>query len=361
VEPELVCEVRFKEWTQGGSLRLPVFARLRDDKRPEECQRQGAEEPEAVVPAAVSATPPRTAKGRRPSGSPELSNLDKVFWPEEGYTKGDLLAYYRAIAPHLLPYLKDRPLVIDRYPDGIAGKSFYQKNAPAKAIEKIRTAPIWARGSSREIDYLLVDDLDSLLSVVNLGAIPLHIWSSRVATLDRPDWTILDLDPKGAPFTSVVEIALAIRALTEEIAIPSFIKTSGGSGLHVLLPLCQQLTHDQSRQLAELLARVITTELPKIATIERTIAARGGRVYIDFLQNGHAKLIAAPYSVRPLPGATVSTPLRWAEVNGNLDPKRFTIESVPKRVAKMAEDPLLEVLTCRPDLGRAIERLAGRL
>jgi bifunctional non-homologous end joining protein LigD len=363
VEPELVCEVRFKEWTHGGSLRLPVFARLREDKRPEECQRPGEEEPDAPAVPAPAPPPPPEARVKRqaPSGAPALSNLDKVFWPEEGYTKGDLLNYYRVIAPRLLPYLKDRPLVIDRYPDGIAGKSFYQKNAPAKAIEKVRTAPIWARGSSREIDYLLVDDLDSLLSVVNLGAIPLHIWSSRTATLDRPDWAILDLDPKGAPFANVIEIALAIRALTEEIEIPSFIKTSGGSGLHVLLPLCQQLTHDQSKQLAELLARVIVGELPKIATIERTIAARGGRVYIDFLQNGHGKLIAAPYSVRPLPGATVSTPLRWAEVNEKLDPKKFTIQSVPKRVSKSAEDPLLEVLTCQPDLARVVERLAGRL
>jgi len=368
VEPELVCEVRFKEWTGGGNLRMPVFVRLRDDKRPEECLKPGTEEPperSETPEMPETPTPQPAGKEKRtaaaPSRGPELTNLDKVFWPEEGYTKGDLLAYYRTIAPYLLPYLKDRPLVIDRYPDGIAGKSFYQKNAPGKAIEKVRTAPIWARGSSREIEYLLVDDLDALLSVINLGAIPLHIWSSRIETLDRPDWSILDLDPKGAPFASVIEIAQAIRALAEEMELPAFIKTSGGSGLHVLLPLAQQITHEQSRQLAELMARVIVAELPKIATIERNIAARGGRVYIDFLQNGHAKLIAAPYSVRPLPGAPVSTPLRWEEVNGKLDPKKFTIQTMPKRVAKMAEDPLLEVLEGRPDLGRAIERLAGRL
>jgi bifunctional non-homologous end joining protein LigD len=368
VEPELVCEVRFKEWTRGGNLRLPVFARLRDDKRPQECLWPSTEEtPEAPGAEASAAEPEAPPPSRKPasrpghSKPPELSNLDKIFWPAEGYTKGDLLTYYRTIAPRLLPYLKDRPLVIDRYPDGIGGKSFYQKNAPAKAIEKVRTAPIWARGSSREIDYLLVDDLDSLLSVINLGAIPLHIWSSRTASLDRPDWSILDLDPKGAPFQNVIEIARAIRVLSEEMEIPSFIKTSGGSGLHVLLPLGQQLVHEQSRQLAELMARVIVAELPKIATTERNIAARGGRVYIDFLQNGHAKLIAAPYSVRPLPGAPVSTPLRWNEVNGKLDPKKFTIKTMPKRVAKVEEDPLLEVLECKPDLGLAIERLAGRL
>jgi bifunctional non-homologous end joining protein LigD len=370
IEPELVCEVRFKEWTRSGNLRIPVFARLRDDKRPDECPWLGtAEAPEVPEIPEIPKIPkvPETASSEaaaKPAPPPRkaaLSNLDKVFWPAEGYTKGDLLNFYRTIAPRLLPYLKDRPLVIDRYPDGIGGKSFYQKNAPGPAIDRVRTAPIWARGSSREIEYLLVDDLESLLSVINLGAIPLHIWSSRVKTLDRPDWTILDLDPKGAPFTNVVVIALAIRALTEEIEIPSFIKTSGGSGLHVLLPLCQQLTHDQSRQLAELLARVIVSELPQIATTERMIAARGGRVYIDFLQNGHAKLIAAPYSVRPHPGAPVSTPLRWEEVTDKLDPKEFTIVTVPKRVAKLAEDPLLDVLTGRPDLGRAIERLARRL
>jgi bifunctional non-homologous end joining protein LigD len=370
VEPELVCEVRFKEWTHGGNLRHPVFVRLRDDKRPDECTRPGEAEPIAPPPVrdalpeedAPAPPVPPSSQGQRTAKKPaELSNLDKVFWPEEGYTKGDLLAYYRAIAERLLPYLKDRPLVIDRYPDGIAGKSFYQKNAPAKAIETVRTAPIWARGSSREIDYLLVDDEEALLQVINLGAIPLHIWSSRVASLELPDWTILDLDPKGAPFANVIEIARAIRALAADMELPAFIKTSGGSGLHVLLPLGRQITYEQSRQLAELMARVIVAELPGIATVERTIASRGGRVYVDFLQNGRGRLIAAPYSVRPLPGATVSTPLAWEEVTGKLDPKKFTIKTVPKRFAKLKDDPLLAVLEERPDLGRAIERLAKRL
>ncbi|HTQ80505.1 MAG TPA: DNA ligase D [Thermoanaerobaculia bacterium] len=378
VEPELVCEVRFKEWTPGGNLRLPVFARLRDDKRPDECVRldapevldapdapQELEEADAAentpLPSPSSPPPPSPPRPARRGRAPELSNLDKVFWPQEGYTKGDLLNYYREIAPYLLPYLKDRPLVIDRYPDGIEGKSFYQKNAPSPTVDWVRTIPIWGEGSAREIEYLLVDDADSLLAVINLGAIPLHLWSSRVQTLDRPDWTILDLDPKGAPFSHVVEIAGAIRALTEELGMPSFIKTSGGSGLHVLLPLAQLCTYEQSRQLAELLARVVVGELPKIATVERTLAARGGKVYVDYLQNGRGRLIAGPYSARPRPGATVSAPLLWDEVGSELDPRAFTIRTVPERARSLGADPLLPVLGTRPDLGGAIEKLAGRL
>jgi bifunctional non-homologous end joining protein LigD len=292
---------------------------------------------------------------------PKLSNLDKVFWPEEGYTKGDLIGFYRAVAPWLLPYLRDRPLVLTRYPDGIAGKHFFQKNAAEATPAWVRTVPIWSEDSQREIDYFVVDDDATLAYVANLGAIPLHVWSSRVASSELPDWSIVDLDPKGAPFTDVVAVALAFRELGAEIGLEPFIKTSGSSGLHLLLPLGARYSYEQSRRLAELLSRLVARRLPKIATVERVIARRGGRVYLDYLQNGHGKLLVAPFSVRPLPGAPVSTPLEWRDVGPRLDPRRFTIATVPARLAKIGRDPLRPVLETSVDLAQVLARLAARL
>ena len=191
----------------------------------------------------------------------------------------------------------------------------------------------------------------------NLGTIPVHAWASRASALTRPDWCILDLDPKGAPFRDVVRVAREIRRLCDEIALPSFPKTSGASGLHVLLPLGGSCTYEQSRQLGELLARVIVARLPDLATIVRPIGSREGRVYVDFLQNRHGQTIAAPFSVRPLPGATVSTPLRWTEVTPRLHPSRFTIRTVPPRVRRMRQDPLSPVLRTSPDLTTVLDRL----
>ncbi|HKV07809.1 MAG TPA: DNA ligase D [Thermoanaerobaculia bacterium] len=350
VEPAVVVEVRYKEQTEDGHLRHPVFLRVRDDKTVGECFGPG-EEPEEA--------PEETAPAPQPVPEVKLTNLDKVFWPEEGYTKGDLIEYYRAISPWMLPLLYDRPLVLDRYPNGITGKSFYQKNAPDAS--RVRTVSIRSDGSGRAIDYFLCDGEASLLYLVNLGAIPFHVWASRVDSLERPDWCILDLDPKTAPFTDVVTIALAIRDLCDEIEMPCFAKTSGGSGLHVLLPMGRRLEHDPVRQLAELLAQVIVARLPAIATTERSIPKRRGRVYVDALQNGRGKLLAAPYTVRPRPGATVSTPLLWREVSPRLDVRKFDLKTVPKRLRKMGEDPLLPVLGDAPDLARTLELLSKRI
>jgi bifunctional non-homologous end joining protein LigD len=251
--------------------------------------------------------------------------------------------------------------VLTRYPDGIHGKSFFQKDAPGFVPGWVRTERIWSEHAEREIDYFICDDADSLVYLANLGTIPIHVWSSRVTSLATPDWCILDLDPKGAPFAHVVEVAHAIRALCESVELDCFVKTSGATGLHVLLPLGRRCTYDQSRTLGELLARVIVDELPEIATIARSIAAREGRVYVDFLQNGHGKTIAGPFSVRPLPGATVSTPLAWKEVTAKLDPARFTIRTVLARMRRKKDDPVRPVLDRECDLVEVLTRLAARL
>ena len=345
VRPELVAEVRYTEATERGYLRQPVFLRLREDKRVQDCD--APPQPKLPIePAASSPTPPAPKL--------QLSNLDKVFWPDDGYSKGDLLRYYDQIWPLLAPYLEDRPLVLTRYPDGITGKSFFQKNAPDFIPEWILTHRI------EDTDYFICNDRDTLLYIINLGCIPLHVWSARRTSLERPDWAILDLDPKGAPFSYVVAVAKQIHALLAPLHVPHFVKTSGQEGLHVLLPLGRHLTHDEAKTLAELLARIVAAELPDIATVARPLGERGGKVYVDFLQNGFGKTIAAPFSVRPRPGAPVSTPLDWREVGGRLDPSRFTIKTVTRRFAKRG-DPLLEVLRAELDLQSVLAALERRV
>ncbi len=348
VEPELVCEARYKEQTRVGMLRHPVFLGLRDDKAPEECTPQ-----EVVDPAAE---PPEPATVAKPGL--QFTNPDKIFWPEDGYTKGDLVEYYRRIAPYILPFLQDRPVVLTRYPDGIDGKSFFQKNAPDFAPDWIRTETIWSEGSEREIEYFVCNDEETLLYLANLATIPLHIWSSRLQTLSQPDWCILDLDPKDAPFKDVVAVAKEIHRLCQEIDLPHYVKTSGSSGLHILIPLGATCTYEQSRTMGMLIAQVVSRKLPKISTIVRTPSKRGGKVYIDYVQNGHGRLLVAPYCVRPLPGAPVSAPLRWSEVNGKLTIGNYTIANMPARAKRQRSDPLLPVLSETPDLLSALQKLS---
>ena len=356
VEPRLVCEVRFTEWTEDGGLRHPTFLGLRDDKRPEECRR----EPAVTLPPDEGRSPVPASPQPEPEPVVRFTNLQKVFWPAEGYTKGDLIRYYDSISPLLLPYLADRPLVLTRYPDGIAGKSFFQKDAPDFVPSWVRTERIYSKDAEREIDYFIVNDARTLSYVINLGTIPLHLWSARLRALDRPDWLILDLDPKGAPFTDVVKVAQALHRILDELELPSYVKTSGATGLHILLPLGARYSHEDTRTFARLLALLGVDTVPDIATIARPIQSRGGKVYVDFGQNGHGRTIVAPYSVRPLPGAPVSCPLRWSEVTASLDPARFTIVTLPKRFAKLA-DPLAPVFAGSIDMTAAIARLERRV
>ena len=361
VEPRLVAEVRYKEWTPDHLLRQPVFVRFRDDKEPKDCVIQGSRESGVGRDGADRDLPARREEPLPIPHEVVFSNLDKVFWPEEGYTKGDLIEYYRAISPWLLPYLADRPVVLTRFPDGIAGKSFFQKDAPGFTPEWLRTERIWSEDTQREIDYFVCDDVESLLYLANMATIPLHVWGSRAATLERPDWCILDLDPKEAPFAHVVTVAKAAKRLCDAIELPCFVKTSGSTGLHVLLPLGRQCTYEQARTLGGLLARVIAAQLPDVATITRQVGKRGPRVYLDYVQNGHGRLLVAPFSVRPLPGAPVSMPLKWSEVTPKLDIRKFTIATAPARMRRLREDPLRPVLDLKPDLVTALARLQARL
>ena len=364
VEPFLVCEVRYHAWTAEGLLRQPVFVRLREDKKVEECGSEGkpasSTSTPTSTPTATSTATSTVDDGAEPRHV-SLTNLDKVFFPEDGLTKRDLVEYYRAISPWLLPYLRDRPLTLTRFPDGIRGKSFFQKDAPAWRPGWIRTLRVWSEETGRDLEQYVVDDLPSLLHVVNLGTIPIHVVASRAPDLGRPDWCSVDLDPKGAPLAHVVRLARALHELCDHIGLPAFVKTTGQAGLHVLVPLGGQCTHEQARQLAGLLARVVADELPDLCTLERLIAARRGRVYLDTLQNGAGKTLAAPFCVRPRPAGPVSTPLRWSEVTDKLDLGRFTMSTVPRRMARLRDDPLAPVLDLHPDLVAALARLRDHL
>jgi bifunctional non-homologous end joining protein LigD len=224
----------------------------------------------------------------------------------------------------------------------------------------LRLETMWSEHAEREIRYFVLDDLPSLLYVANMATIPLHVWSSRVAALERPDWCILDLDPKGAPFADVVKIAKHLRSLCDEVGLKSFVKTSGSTGLHVLIPLGARYTYEQSRTLAELLARFAAKSLPDIATIVRSVSDRDGKVYVDYLQNGHGRLLVSPLCVRPLPGAPVSMPIEWSQVNGRLKIERFTIRNA-RKLLRTHGDPLAGVLTESIDMLGALEALTRQL
>jgi len=334
VDPTLVAEVRYKEWERGGSPRAPVFCRFRDDRRPEQC------------------LPPWRSEER----TVNFVNLDKIWFPEDGFSKGDLIRYYQAISPWMLPYLRDRPLMLTRFPDGIHGESFFQKQAGGPYV------PSWVHtvemeGDEGPIRQFVCEDAETLSFLVNLGTIPFHLWSARVADLEHPDWCILDLDPKAAPFEHVITLAVAARALCEELELPHFIKTSGSSGLHVLVPLERQLDHGAAISFGQVLAEALVQQHPDIATTERAVRARRSKVYVDYLQNGRGKLLAAPYSARPLPGVPVSMPLRWDEVRPGLHPRQFTALDAPARMERLREDPFQGVLGEAPELVTVLSRL----
>jgi bifunctional non-homologous end joining protein LigD len=368
-EPKLVCEVRFTEWTHDGGLRHPTFLGMRTDVKPEDIRREEPVRLEEPVQEAVEDTVERgeaMAPSKKRPHEPasdgrevRVTNPKKVFWPEDGYTKSDLVAYYDAVAPLLLPYLRDRPVVLTRYPDGITGKSFFQKDAPVYVPDWVRTETISHEDVKRDIRYFVIDDLPSLRYVANLGTIPIHVWSACVASLEHPDWMVLDLDPKEAPFTHVVQVARALKTILDELSLPSFIKTSGATGLHVLVPMGRRYTHEESRTFARLLAMLTVESVPEISTVTRAIHGRGGKVYVDFGQNGRGNTIVSPYAVRPLKGAPASCPLRWDEVTARLDPARFTIRTIPKRFEEMP-DPCAGVLGKGVDMAKALAAIAKR-
>lgn len=347
VEPQLVCEVEFAEWTHDGRLRAPSYRGLRDDKRPEEVHRE-----RETIRSEIR-------KGKRVL---KLSNLDKPFWPEEGITKGDLLAYYRDVAPVVLPHVRNRPFTMKRYPDGWQGPHFFQKDAPKHRPAWIPTRAFEAsardaKRTRRMIDYALVNDELTLLWMVNMGCIDLNCWYSRVDLPSRPDFVLFDLDPSaGVGFPETVQVALLVKEALDLVDLASFPKTSGSEGIHVVVPIERRSTYDDTRRFAEIVAAAIARTHPGLATTEWTKSKRRG-VLIDANQNGEGKTIASAYSVRPEAGAPVSTPLRWDELEESLEPGAFTMEVVLDRVAEHG-DLFAGVLTTKQSLAPALRKLS---
>jgi bifunctional non-homologous end joining protein LigD len=345
IEPRLIAQVRYGEWTHDGHLRHPAYLGLRDDKEPDE----------------VTAPVPLENVIRKGKRELKLSNLDKPFWPDEGITKGDLLRYYRDVAPVLVPHLKDRPFTMRRYPNGAYSEAFFQKDAPKHMPEWISTfhANVSQRDGARTkrwIDFPLVNDELALLWMVNMGCIDMNAWYSRVDKPDRPDFVLFDLDPTPeVPWPQTIEVALILKELLDALELLSFPKTSGGKGFHVLVPLDRRSTYTESRQFAEIVAGAIARAHPKLATTEWSKARRRG-VLIDSNQNGEGKTIASAYSVRPKPNAPVSTPLRWDEVDDKLNPSIYTMQVVLDRVRRHG-DLYAGVLETRQSLGKALKRI----
>jgi bifunctional non-homologous end joining protein LigD len=305
-------------------------------------RQQGA--PSALAGAAGPVPGPKPA-----SSAPEkveISNPDKVLYPADGITKADVVAYYRKVAPWLLPFLKDRPITLERLPEGVGEDRphFWQKNTPASYPAWIPRVQL-PTATGKPVAYVLVNDLATLLYLVNQGALTFHPWLSRVGSLDRPDFVLFDLDPGAAPFADVVTVARRLREELTGEGREAVVKTSGKSGLHLLVPWREAGGYDEARAWAGAVAGRVAAALPKTATVETRKANRGGRVYIDVLQNARGHHLVAPYVVRAVPGATVSTPLRWSEVKAGLDPKRFTLKTVPARLARLKEDPLAPLLS----------------
>jgi bifunctional non-homologous end joining protein LigD len=347
VKPEVVCEVRFLEWTQDGILRAPVFAGLRDDKEPAEVVREEVDEPPAQ--ATSDEKPLLDLSGREATVTVDghrlkFTNLDKVLFPKDGCKKRDLIQFYDQVSEWLLPHLKDRPLSMKRYPNGIAEEYFFQKNA-THFPDWLRLEPIIEHHPPKTNHYPLANDRASLLYLANLGCIDQNPWMSRVGNLEHPDWMLLDLDPVDTSFDQIIDATLLVRELLSELGLKGYPKTTGGDGMHVYVPLEPVYTYDQVRSFAEIVSHLAIDREPNLFTTPRSVDKRNkGRVYFDYLQIGTGKTIAAPYVVRAYDGTPVATPLDWKEVKRGVKPEDFRIDNSIERFRRVGDlfRPVLE-------------------
>jgi len=267
----------------------------------------------------------------------KFSHLSKVFWPKEKLTKRDMLNYYYQVAPHILPYLKNRPQSLNRHPDGIEGGSFYQKDVKGKAPEWTEKFAYHSEGDERDKEFLVCTDEASLMYMASLGCIEMNPWSSTVNHPDHPDWCVIDFDPDRNPFNQVIEAARVTHQVLENAGIDSYCKTSGSTGIHIYIPLGAKYTYEESKEFARLIVTKVHEETPLYTSMERPLASRKGKIYLDFLQNRPQATLAAPYSLRPKPGATVSMPLHWEELKKGLRMEDFTITNAMERIATEGE------------------------
>jgi bifunctional non-homologous end joining protein LigD len=396
LNPKLVCEVKYSEITRDGILRHPVFLHIRDDKKPAEV----TPEPEPVHATEVTnktskvkksaasttiksrkSTPPKEKKTQvakkkqvEPSRQPvkkgnshiivankqkvEISNPDKIYWPDEKLTKGDMVNYYNEVADFIIPYLRNRPLSLLRNPNGITEKGFFHKNAGDVAPDWMTTAKIYSESGDKYIRYLVCNDKASLLFIANLGCIEMNPWNSTTKKEDYPTWMVIDIDPSdNNTFDDVIETAQVVRQILDRAKVNSYCKTSGASGLHVYVPMGERYNYDQVKDFANLVAMMVTDELPDLTTLERSLSKRStNKIYVDYLQNRRGQTLATAYSLRPKPGATVSMPLEWKEVKPGLHPSDFNIQNAFSRLKKKG-DIFSPVLGKGIDLAKTLKAL----
>jgi bifunctional non-homologous end joining protein LigD len=385
VKPKLVCEIKFTEWTHELQARHPIFMGLREDKNPKDISIENSKPMASVIknkstnkaakPASIKAaksavkkkaTPAKSKNGIKKPIKPivvfdaengidqeivigkhelKFTNLKKIYWKKEGITKGDMLNYYAKIAPYILPYMKDRPQSMHRHPDGIGGMHFFQKDIRGKVPEWMTTHESFSESNNETIEYLVCNDEATLLYMANLGCIEMHPWHSRRQKPDNPDYCLIDLDPdKTNTYDQVIEVALLVKQLLDDVGAASYPKTSGSTGMHIYIPLGAKYSYDQSKQLAELVVNIIGNELPDFTSVLRNPAKRKGKIYLDFLQNRESQTAAAAYSLRPKPGAPVSTPLDWSEVKKGLTSSTYTMHNIFDRLKNTGDlfQPILE-------------------
>jgi bifunctional non-homologous end joining protein LigD len=347
IKPELVCEISFTEWTNEDLIRHPVFLGLREDKQAGEVSRE-------KVTGEISAPEPGP-KGKKEeeivkvgSKSVTVTHRSKEFWPGEGITKGDLIDYYQNIKEYLLPYLADRPESLNRFPHGLGSESFYQKNMEGQVPDWAKTIVIHSDGEARDLTYLLCQDEATMVYMIQLGCIEFNPWNSRTAALDKPDWCVIDLDPEDIAFDQVIETALAVKRVLDELAVPGYPKTSGKTGIHIYIPLGAKYSYDQAKVFGQLVANLVHARLPEITSVERLPKKRQGKVYLDFLQNRRGQTLASVYSVRPSPHAPVSTPLDWSELEPRITPEQFNIKNTTARLREVGD-------LWQPVLGQGID------
>jgi bifunctional non-homologous end joining protein LigD len=374
IRPSLVCEVKYTELTPEGVMRHPSFQGLREDKTILDINNENPDHEENKPVSKKKKTKASGAASKKikqlvdtsqeeaivtiNEHDLKLSNLKKVFWIKESIKKGDLLNYYYKIAPYIMPYMKDRPQSLNRFPNGIHGNSFYQKNMAGKVEKWIKTFRRFSESTSEDKDFMICTNEASLIYMVNLGCIELNPWHSRVQTPNYPDWSVIDLDPGEISFDKVVETAIVIKKVLDTLQVPSFPKTSGSTGIHIYVPLGAKYNYEQSKQFAELVANLAHEELPAFTSLVRNPEKRKDKIYIDYLQNRPIQTICAPYSVRPKPGATVSAPLHWSEVKKGLSMQQFTLHTIYDRLQQEG-DLFAGILEKSIDLNKVLKALSG--
>ena len=368
VKPKLVCEIKFTEVTRDGMLRHPIFLNVRKDKSIKEVTMANTK---TIKKSDIK----KIDKGEKKLEDSEnnndkifsfgkikvkATNINKIYFPDEGITKGDVINYYLEMADYILPYLKGRPQSLLRTPNGINAKEFFHKDAGEEAPSFVKTKKLFSESTNKDIDYIICDNKPTLTYLNNLGCIEINPWHSTVDALDNPDYLIIDIDPsKENTFEQVIEAANVVKEVLDKAGAPSYCKTSGSSGLHVYVATAKKYTYEQVKDFAYLICMLANEQIPEFTTLERNLQKRGHKhIYMDYLQNRRGQTIACVYSLRPKPGATVSAPLLWKEVKSGLTPQNFTINNIMKRVKKMG-DIFTPIVGKGIDLNKCLKKLGG--